>query len=407
MRSRAAALAAAPWGWLSVADKEDTRSQLLQEACARKGIELQILDYRDVLARRLRGEALPDIAADQIIRIESPGRSPEVNAGLLQLGRTDCEANGLLCLDDRDIAAALADEGRIACPRQWYAGFTNLLGQMQRHWPAATLYSSHPADIGILFDKTACHARLQESGIAVPESPGGVCSFAELEAAMGEHRMQQVFVKLAHGSAASGVVALRLGAGRAKAWTTVEAVELGGSTLLYNSRRVREIADVGRIAAVIDALCPHRVHVERWIPKAGFAGKSFDIRVLVIAGEPAHMVVRLARNPITNLHLLNQRLDIATIRPRIADAPWLAMLATCRRVAALFPRSLHLGLDIAFDPNLLDHRVLEVNAFGDHINGLLHAGRTTHETEIDAVTDLLPHLRGAVGTWLRPQRGSP
>ena len=70
------------------------------------------------------------------------------------------------------------------------------------------------------------------------------------------------------------------------------------------------------IAALIDALCSHRVHVEEWIPKAGLDGHTLDLRVVVIDGTARQIVARLSRSPMTNLHLLNERGDPAAVRER-------------------------------------------------------------------------------------------
>ena len=95
-------------------------------------------------------------------------------------------------------------------------------------------------------------------------------------------------------------------------------------------------------------------------------------------------MVRLSQTPITNLHLLNQRADVERLRSRVRD--WEAVLETGRKVAALFPRTLQVALDIAFLPGLRRHYVLEVNAFGDQLHGVTHRGLTPYEWEIACST---------------------
>src|SRR5439155_19460211 len=116
--------------------------------------------------------------------------------------------------------------------------------------------------------------------------------------------------KLACGSSASGVVAFRTGAGQMQAITTAELERHGGELRLYNSRRIRTYESAADIAPLIDALCRAGVQVEEWVPKASFEGQTFDLRGLVIGGEVCHVVPRLSRQPMTNLHLLNQRGDV-------------------------------------------------------------------------------------------------
>lgn len=151
---------------------------------------------------------------------------------------------------------------------------------------------------------------------------------------MDAHRMPRVFLKPAHGSSASGVVALETaGGGRLRAATSVERTEDGR---LHNSLRVRRVTSEREAAALVDALAPDGLHVERWWPKASLDGAPADLRVVVVAGRATHAVVRTGRSPMTNLHLGGRRGDPAAVAaaagPRWADA-----LETCERAAACFP----------------------------------------------------------------------
>ncbi len=127
--------------------------------------------------------------------------------------------------------------------------------------------------------------------------------------------MRRVFVKLAHGSSASGIVALETDGRRVQATTTVEAVESASGLRLYNTRAVRRLTDEREISVVIDALCRERAHAEQWVPKASLAGGVFDLRVVVIGGRAMHAVARVGRGPMTNLHLGNRRADPGLVRP--------------------------------------------------------------------------------------------
>ena len=121
------------------------------------------------------------------------------------------------------------------------------------------------------------------------------------------------------------------------------------------------------------------------MPKASFEGQTFDLRVLVIAGEVRHVVPRLSRQPMTNLHLLNQRGDVERLREHVPAESWEAVLETCRRAAALFPGCLHVGIDLLLTPSLRRHALLEANAFGDLLPGVLWNGLGTHDAELAAL----------------------
>ena len=172
------------------------------------------------------------------------------------------------------------DLGLIFHPRQWYLGFREVLRRVDRQRedcpPHAVM--NPPAAIEVLFDKPRCHEVLTRRGVPCPRAIGPVRSYDELRAKMREAGLPRVFVKLAHGSSASGVVALATAPGRQVAYTTVELVRSARGLRLYNSRRIRRHEDPGEIAELVDALCRERVHVEQWIPKAGLDGMAFDLR---------------------------------------------------------------------------------------------------------------------------------
>jgi hypothetical protein len=202
---------------------------------------------------------------------------------------------------------------------------------------------------------------------------------------MDQVGFDRVFIKLAHGSSASGVVAFYRRRDHVEAITSAELVHAQGETRLYNSLRIRRYTSLADVRELFDALLPHRVHVEEWLPKASVAGRVCDLRVLVIAGEPRHMVVRTSRSPLTNLHLGNRRGNLETLLGKLSPAQRRSLAETCRRAATLYPRTLHIGLDILFTPGCRRHFVLEINAFGDLLPRVLCAGTNSYEAQVDSV----------------------
>ena len=57
---------------------------------------------------------------------------------------------------------------------------------------------------------------------------------------------------------------------------------------------------------------------------------------------------------------------------------------SCRRLAGLYPGTLHLGIDVLFGADLASHAVVEANAFGDLLPGLTRNGFSVYRTEIRA-----------------------
>lgn len=361
------------------------RVALFQEALARRGLPpARVVPYADLLAGRATLEQV--VAAGAVVRLESPGRDFEVERALLAAGADEPDAEGPTRISRAKAGRLAFDKGRIWYPRQWYLGLRALLrrlGEQLSRCPPGVRMNA-PADVEVLFDKVRCQARFAAAGLPVPRSLGPVRCFAELRERMRAAGLWRVFVKLAHGSSASGVVAYRTGGGRQEALTTVEMVRRGGELRLYNSRLIRRYSRAAEVAALIDALAREGVQAEEWLPKAGLDGHVFDLRVVVIAGEARHTVVRMSQSPLTNLHLLNRRGEPAAVAERMGTEAWQAARQTCERAAAVFPDSLHLGVDLLIAPDFKRHAVLEANAFGDLLPGALSEGQDTYEAEIRA-----------------------
>jgi hypothetical protein len=318
------------------------------------------IPWRDVAAGRV-----PALDPQTLLRIDSPDGDPEVDRLLRG-------------------AARPAEHGELVGGAAWYRGLLRGLARLDAS--GATLLSA-PADVAVLFDKRRCHARLAAAGVAVPPAlPGagsGVGGHADLRERMREAGWNRVFVKPAHGSSAAGILALA-SAGRRLVATT--AVEVGDDGRLYNSLRVRRYTAEATVARIVDRLAPDGLHVERWFTKAGHRGSTVDLRVVVIAGEPTHAVVRASRHPMTNLHLGAERGDLAAVRREAGPANWAAAMDTCRAAAAAFPGCLQVGVDLMFAPGWRRHAVAEVNAFGDLLPGLTNEHRRdTYAEQVHAL----------------------
>jgi hypothetical protein len=370
-----------------IGNPENRRVAFFQQALERFGFALaDVLSYEDLLTGRRR---LDDVLGrDTIVRIESPGENAAVEKLLLKLGVAAAESEGSPAISPARMERLADDPGRILHPRQWYLGFRRALrewGECIGRHPQVRLMNS-PAEIEILFDKIVCHAQCQTAGIPVPESLPAVGSYDELLARMDETGRRRVFVKLAHGSSASGVVAFHRHGARQEAVTSAELVRSDGELRLYNSLKVRRYTDLDEIRDLVDALCRERVHVEAWLPKASTRHNTvFDLRIVTIAGEPRHWVVRESRGPMTNLHLGNRRGDSAAVRDRMGPPVWAAVEETCRQTASQFSGSLHLGIDLLLTPGFRRHAVLEVNAFGDLLPGILADGLDTYSAQVAAL----------------------
>lgn len=352
------------------------RVSLFQDAVRAAGLpEARTVSWLDVL----RGVA--DFLPGETVRIESPGEDAEV---------------------DRWLRGA-DDPTRVEGSALWYARFTAAVREVARAAARAGAgLLDGPADIAVLFDKRLCHGVLEAAGVPVPASPTSgpaapaVRGWADVRALMAEHRMPRVFVKPAHGSSASGVLAVETaGAGRVRATTSVERDPAGR---LYNSLRVRRCTTEREVAAIVDALAPDGLHIERWLPKAAQGGRVADLRVVVVDGRATHAVVRTSRSPMTNLHLGGERGDLDQVRAAVgaAGADWGAALAVCEQAAEAFPDTLCVGVDLLPVTGWRRFAVGEVNAFGDllpRLTGLPGSGAEGLDTYAAQVAAVLNRAR--------------
>jgi glutathione synthase/RimK-type ligase-like ATP-grasp enzyme len=376
-----------PDHFIVIGNPGSRRVELFQAALAELRLpQARMISYLDLLSGK---EALPQsVRPGTVVRIESPGKDFEVERALVAAGADVDDGDQRFDRVSRREAESLSfDKGRILYSRQWYLGYCATLRLIERQLtecPPHRLMNS-PAEIALMFDKIGCNQLLDSRGIPATRSLGGVNSFDELDERMRERNCHRVFVKLAYGSSASGVVAYQTDGRRHHATTTVEMERRDGELRLYNSRRIRVYQDRREIAELIDALCRHQVQVEQWAPKAGFKDRTFDLRVVVIAGRACHTVPRMSRTPITNLHLLNERGDPDAVREIAGQPAWDAAMRNCELAMECFPGSLYAGIDLLFTPGYQRHAVIEVNAFGDLLPGVLWQGMETYATELLAM----------------------
>jgi glutathione synthase/RimK-type ligase-like ATP-grasp enzyme len=334
-----------------VGNPANRRVTLFTAAAAWAGLSLETYAWRDVLT----GGRVP--GPDATVRIDSPGEDAEVDRLLRG-------------------AAEPARHGQIIGSHAAYAGMRTAVDRVA----AGGGRMLNPSDdVLTMGDKRRCHAVLSEAGIPVPPALRPIMDYRDLRAAMADAGWSRVFVKPAYGSSASGVLALAVAGPRIMAMTTVETSFDGR---LFNSLRVRRYDDEATVEAIVDRLSLNDLHVERWFPKSGLDDRVLDLRVVVIAGEPSHIVVRTSRTPLTNLHLGNARGDLDAVRAAAGPRGWEAAMRNCAEVARCFPRSLHVGVDLMFRVGWREHAVAEVNAFGDLLTGV-----DTYGSEIAALVD--------------------
>lgn len=341
--------------------------------------------------------------AAPLLRLESPGGSFEAEQALIALGAPDAgEQDDSLHPfgQQRDpyplsvrAAGRLKDmPGVLHHPSQWFRGYCRLLARVQREAAAllpAARWQNHPGDIAAMTDKRRTQQLLAAAGVPVPRPLGGSqppAGYEPLRELMLAERMHRVFIKLACGSAASGVIAYQINpaTGAELAVTTIGVEQyITRPPVYYNAGKLRRYTDSAVLKGIINWLYSHGAYAEQWIPKAGAAGGSFDIRQLVVLGEAGHSVARVSTTPITNLHLRSRRMT--PLEAGLTEAEQEQVRRTAVQALAAFPRSAVAGIDVLVSSGsggVKRTYVADVNPFGDLLYDVKYEGLSTYEWEM-------------------------
>ncbi|MDN2714355.1 STM4014 family protein [Janthinobacterium sp. SUN120] len=349
------------------------RVRLMQTARAQLRLPpAQVLEWRDWLAR-------PALLADALrqpglLKIEPPGDDPAAHFLLLQAG---CR------LLDRPLVEA-PEHGELLAMDAWFAGFSSamqdLAGQLAA-LPHIRVFNA-PTEIVRMTDKLACQHHLAAHGIAIPALLGPVHGYEHLQALLRQHDLDRVYLKPRYGSSASGVVAYRRNkAGRQQATTSAALQHGDGAARLFNVKRMARYDTQHDIAALVDALAAQELYAETWLNKPRCGDSHYDLRVVTLAGQPAHRVARIGQHMMTNLHLDNRRGEASGL---LNAADLAALEAAAAQAARAFPASHVTGYDLVVRQG--QAHLLEANAFGDLLPGLLWQGADTYAAQLTQLT---------------------
>ncbi|KJV35367.1 STM4014 family protein [Luteibacter yeojuensis] len=328
----------------------------------------QVLDYETLLADPTRLASAMADAPDALVKLESPGEAPALHHEFVLDGWKRSGAPGA--------APHPAMHGELAHQHFWHAGFAGLLATL----PPGMRYFNAPADLAQMADKLACQQQLANTGVPVPPLFGLVNGYDDMRGRMRAAGCHRVFVKARFGSSGAGVLAYACHPdGREVAYGSAELAQGGGHWRIFNSLRQRRYERHDEIARLIDIVTAQGAYLERWIPKpaVGTHGRHrFDVRMVVMDGQPRQRVARISTGALTNLHLGNARGRLGSW----LDADAVETLeCTAMAAAASFPRSRMVGFDLIVRGRR--SWVLEANGFGDLLPGLRHAGHTTYDDQ--------------------------
>jgi hypothetical protein len=358
------------------------RTQSFLRAASTLGLEPPIvIAHTELIEAPERLRALAP-AGRALVRIDAVGQSQDAAYALWRKGRADAEAHSCAMLSEAELAERAPSRFELRAPRQLHFGLERYLRELEASARPEWTFFTRPSEIALAFDKNASADRFAALGIPVPQRLGIAASVPTLCDAMVRANVGTAYVKLAYASSGSGLAIVRHDArrGRTTVWSTV-AVRGDG---FYNSRRILRYDDAAAIDTLVSFLLREGARVEASVPKARVEGRYVDLRVLVIAGAPAFVVVRASRHPITNLQLGARAGDTDAFVARVPPASWSAAMADCLRAADALD-ALHLGLDVVLDPTLERHTVLEANAFGDFLPRARRDGLDPHAWQLRAL----------------------
>lgn len=363
---------------LIIGNPENRRVTLFQQALQDLGqAPARVISWLEILQNQIDLNILSQFPC---IRIESPGENFQVEKNILQWG-------GMESAQDLP-----EEKGRIYFPGIWYKGFQKALSAIAGA-ASNSVWFNHPDDIALMFDKPKIKQLNPDLALAL------LPSFADYESFFTYAKSQdypRFFIKLNYSSSASGVLAFEYNrkTGKAQAHTTMELVRRGPDCLFYNSLKLKKYFQIKDLTDIIDFLFREGAYIEPWITKAQCDDGVFDLRVLAISGRRQHSVARVSKTPITNLHLGNQRCTIEDLN--LSPEVWQKIDSLTANVMKTFNKSLYSGLDILLPRTQHQKPVLlEANAFGDLLPGLLHKGHSSYHSELIAFYQQYPQLMRA------------
>ncbi|SFG64418.1 hypothetical protein SAMN05518865_11571 [Duganella sp. CF458] len=349
------------------------RIRLTQQARTSAGLPpAEVLEWRDWLAAP--GKLSGMLERPCVFKMEPPGDDPAAQARLLADG----------CMVDGVAMPGPLEHGEIAVCGAWFKGLEGALQRLEQQlagMPHVRVMNS-PGEALLMTDKLACQQHL--AGHHVPIAPllGTVQGYDHFRSLLDQHGLDRAFIKTRYGSSASGVVAYRRNRrGDEQATTSAQLVDGTGGARLYNAKRMSRYHQAADIRTLLDLLAKQQAYAEGWLPKPRAGNGHYDIRVLTLAGQPAHRVARIGTRMMTNLHLDSRRAETESL---LDPASLLALENVARQAAQAFPASHIIGLDLVAQRG--QAHVLEANAFGDLLPGLLWQGQDTYTAQWKSFT---------------------
>lgn len=343
--------------------------------------DLRIVPWSDVLRKEGCLDDLSYFDAPALVRIDSTGENFDLTRQLIAVG---ARLSGPADQATADRSELPYRKGWLAHPRLAWLGWRHILSRLEESFARRPQLKplARPDHIAAMFDKLETSRRLSLAGIPCPEEidTDSCSSGSEVLSAIQQAQFDCSFAKLRTGSSATGIVAINSRDQPPTGLTSM--IEIQND--IFNTLRLQSV-DTNTLQRLLQFLLNEGLCIQRGIPKARIHGQGFDLRVIVIDGEPEFTVFRLSSAPMTNLHFGGRRGDVDECRKRIPTRVWLDAMDTCVEAAGQFDAHM-VGVDLVFERGYFGHYILEVNAFGDFFPGWTDSrGRTIYQAELESL----------------------
>ncbi|MBI4149797.1 hypothetical protein HY488_00175 [Candidatus Woesearchaeota archaeon] len=235
--------------------------------------------------------------------------------------------------------------------------FLNIRDEITHHFLGREVHFVIPPEYAALDrDKIETIEQLQRSGVPTTERIHYHCLQDVLEQITPE---RGIFIKCRYGAEGKGITLLRDGQ-----WRTNYRID-GNLLANYGVYDRWPFTDITGRQALVKQLMENEVIVEREVLAPDlFHGKKFDARAYVVGKEAPHMFVRINDHEkvVTNF---SQGAEVRHHPMTNLPQPYLEVLVTQGVKAAHAMHSQFMGVDMMFDGDETQGRVVEVQTFTD------------------------------------------
>jgi len=340
---------------LIIGNPDNRRVTFFVEACKENEILCDTFSWIEFLQDP---ESFREIIFDyDVLKIESFGEDFLVFKMLLLRGAQNAALEKYSFIEEEKIHQLENEKGLIKYSRQAYLGMKWALAEVNNICQGKIKFLNSPDAISKMFDKKETHRCLEQNNISKTAFLGQIDSFSALQNLLRQQKTSQVFIKLAHGSSSSGVMAYRFSKQKHLLKSSVELSQKGGEIKCFNSLKIRTYQKENEVEKIIDELGKENLIVEKWEPKAKLGRETFDLRLVVINQQVGHTVMRCSHSPMTNLHLGNRRGDLLQLIEKIGTKFWEDIKILAIEATNAIEGANVSGVDILIDSNFKKAKV--------------------------------------------------